>query len=201
MDSKALLFGKTGTKANFIASILHDMEDEIALLAKNKHRSPERIRKDILEHWSFGVGTSRVEPGARNEQKLHAFAEAELVSRDTIHDTDITVGVFDTSRPLRFGEASVRQESDIIRKWDTKTFISDGLPYPIITHIGGQSRIHPELLRQVRKNGAESTIQPTELAKEVKRYIDTLNAGFDFIPPVHDLDRDLIAAQKMSEDF
>lgn len=64
-----------------------------------------------------------------------------------------------------------------------------------------QKFLHPELLRQVRKNGDETKITPKELGGEVKKYIDTLNAGFDFITPSHNLDDDLADAEKMSDDF
>lgn len=89
----------------------------------------------------------------------------------------------------------------MIERWEGKSFISEGVTYPIVTNIIGQKRIHPELLRQVRKNGIDSKIEPKTLPHEVKRYIHTLNEGFDFITPAHDLENDLIRAEKMSSDF
>ncbi len=142
-----------------------------------------------------------METGAKGEQKLHAFADAELVSRDNIGEKGISVGTFDASRSIRFGRECVRQEKSIIEKWEGKTFIFENISYPIISHVTQHKRIHPELLRQIRKNGLEANIHPSELAKAVKKYIDTLNAGFDFIPPSHHLDKDLLSAQKMSDDF
>lgn len=65
----------------------------------------------------------------------------------------------------------------------------------------GRKFLHPELLRLVRKNGEKTDITPRELVGEIEKYIDTLNAGFDFITPAHNLDDDLVDAERMSDDF
>jgi len=64
-----------------------------------------------------------------------------------------------------------------------------------------QGIIHPEIFRLVRKKDIEAKIEPKELSGIVKEYIDTLNAGHDFITPAYDLDVDIIKAQKISDDF
>lgn len=200
-DAPPMLFGSIETKEDYMQKLICDVHTDIEDLARRYNLDGQMIIKDILENWTFGIGKSRVEIGAGNEQKLYAFGEAELVSRDNIRDQRISVMTFEASRPIRFGNECVRQERDIIHKWDTKTFVFDGISYPIITSINDRKRIHPELLRQVRKNSVEARIHPIQLVKEVKMYIDALNTGFDFIPPAHNLDQDLLAAQKMSDDF
>lgn len=147
------------------------------------------------------MGKSRVEAGATSEQKLHAFAQAELVSRDGIAGKDIVAQAFDPERTMRFAREAVRQETEMLLKWKGKTFSIEGVVYPAVTVIGDQRLLHPELLRQVRKNGAETKMASKELAREIHEYIRTLNAGFDFIVPAHDLEKDLLKAAKMSEDF
>lgn len=138
---------------------------------------------------------------ADNKAKLCVFAQAELVSRDGLLDDSIAVKSFEASRSFRFAEESVRLESAIVEKWEGLEFSFEGVVYPAIVHINGQKRIHMELLRQARKNLSTSPIIPDELYMEIRKYLAVINNGFDFIAPSHNLDEDLVAAQKISDDF
>lgn len=101
------------------------MDATIQSLVKENKMNPktgkkidlDMIRKDILDNWNFGVGKSRVEFGAENEQKLYAFAQAELVSRDGLADKNIVAKVFESDRSLKFAREAVQKEENIIKNY------------------------------------------------------------------------------------
>jgi len=124
---ESILFQNISSKDSFLDKVISDegMSTLIAKVAKEKGKSIDEVREDIFHNWNFGVGKLRVDAGVDNKQKLHAFADVELVSRDGIEDRNISVKISNDSRHLQFSEKSVQQEKDIIEKWGNKSFVSE----------------------------------------------------------------------------
>ena len=118
-DIVSLLFHKNSSKDTFLQTLISDGEIDnlIKETAIIKGQTVDDVKKIIQDNWNFGVGKSRVEFGAKDEQKLHAFAQAELVSRDGLADANISIKTFDGTRPLKFAKEAVQKEKNIIKNY------------------------------------------------------------------------------------
>lgn len=197
-----VLFGKITSKKQFIDGVINDIQDTINTHARKKWVTVTSIEDDIRKYFNFWVWEANVWKQAGDKDKLKAFAWAEGVAREGLESPDIVVHVFDKSRYDLYAKHFIQLEEDIIIRWDKAKFAIDGVKDFVIIQIGEQKFLNPELLRRVRKNGVLwSDIKPKELAEYIKRYIDALNKGFDFIVPARNLEEDLKKARQMSKDF
>ena len=184
-DVLTVLFGNVTDKAALIEAVLRENAAEVARVAREKGITEAEITSSVRKEFGFSVGISHVPQNAGRTEKISAFRDAELGSRKSRGSKTVEVATFNAGETLRISREAVSLETNLIREWREKRFTLDGTSYPAVVKLpseGNRERLSPELLRVIRKKGAGS-IAEASLGKDVERYIELLNSGFDFISP------------------